>query len=828
MGPKDKSEHIHKVTQSMEAPAPATKTAKAMHADNQTEVEATAQKKSVPSLSTSVELSQASGGDLAARSDSDLDSTEPMQAAEAKMAWQTAAEEPDGNVSIKKRPAYKSTPTLLFSSIGLAMIWVAGVGHYIVQNINTLKTDEATMLVSFAVLLFGPVFALLSGLLGESLAKSQRESKLLLTAVRRLLHPNHVAEGAIRSTAQAVQGEIGRLEAALDQVEERLAQIETHVDQRTKALNQAGEIARHSAQSLVVTMEQERDHLKQVLASWSEITTLAATTTAQATVDLDQRAARLTEVAQSLAVQSSQVSELAAGSAERLDLAAGRATSAIADLDSAAMRGEAALTRAHDLMFLARMRADEAITSLETAVQSLNQAATGASQSAREASATIVGQAKETRDLSLATLDDVRTTAEANARAVVEALRAEAAAARLAGEETLKSLKASGEVMRETAEEARERASQQVIENQQRLEQARQTAFDVGHAADEFLESRVKEAQALIEQSSGLLDQTGVRIQERFSALAAACADQARSVEDVLDAMDRRLDQLPLEAEARAHAIETALNETLARLNAAGRKAADETAALDEAFQVRLRDSYAALAEVVHRLGGLSSVMAPIGLGGAQSASTLTAMQTAPSVPPQPEVSPPNPMGSSSLGSSPTDTHISTPNTYRPPDGLNAGTPSLRGRLAISSPIPLEEDPFAELQTDRNAAANSGRKGNWSWKQVLSTLDSKDGSTETSMVSALVSDLGLDLSLNETALEELNGLASRSRDQARRAVRNIIPTKVLAMRHRLSSDTDLRGAIVRFVEARREAASRGRLRDHEARLYFTADAALEA
>jgi hypothetical protein len=792
LGPKETSEQTLDGGQTIDASAPAS------------------------SPSTSIEIAEAAGGDLAARAPSDLDTANPVQAEEAKMAWQTAAEEPDGAVSIKRRPTQKPMPTLLYASMGVALIWVAGVGQYMVQNINSLQATDGALLLSFAVLLFGPTFALLAGLLGESLAKSNRESKMMLAAVRRLLQPGHLAEGAIRNTAQAVQGEIGRLEDALDRVAARLAQIETIVDQRTLTLNQAGALASDSAQGLIVTMEQERERLNQVLASWSEMTTLAANTTAQATTDLDERAARLTEVAQGLAAQSSKASELASGSAERLDMAAQRATSAIADLDVAAMRGEAALTRAHDLMFLARMRADEAVTSLDNSVQSLNQAATGASESAREASSTILGQTKETRDLSLATLDDVRATAESHARAVVEALRAEAATARQAGEETMISLQASGEAIRKAAEEARERANQQVAENQQTLDLARKAALELGQEADEFLAVRMKDAQALIEQSASLMDQTGGRIQERFSALAAACSDQARSVEDVLDALDQRLNTLPLEAEARAQAIETALNETLTRLNAAGRKAADETAALDEAFQMRLRDSYAALAEVVQRLGGLSSVMGPIGLGGASAAPVAA--------PPPPPATP----AAVAPVPAPAEPPISSPNAYRSASSLNAGTTPMRGRLAISSPIPLEDDPFAELQTDRSGPSNSGETGSWSWKQVLSTLDAKGGSTEAQMVSALVSDLGLDITLNEAALDRLNALASRSREQARRAVRDMIPNGVLAIRQRLNSDKDLKGAVARFIESRRDAAAAGRLSDQEARLYFTADAAFEA
>jgi hypothetical protein len=74
----------------------------------------------------------------------------------------------------------------------------------------------------------------------------------------------------------------------------------------------------------------------------------------------------------------------------------------------------------------------------------------------------------------------------------------------------------------------------------------------------------------------------------------------------------------------------------------------------------------------------------------------------------------------------------------------------------------------------------------------------------------------------------LRTMASRSRDQARRGTRDLLPEEVRAMRRKLTADPDLRASIVRFVEARRESAARGRLLGNEARVYLVADAALEA
>lgn len=156
-----------------------------------------------------------------------------------------------------------------------------------------------------------------------------------------------------------------------------------------------------------------------------------------------------------------------------------------------------------------------------------------------------------------------------------------------------------------------------------------------------------------------------------------------------------------------------------------------------------------------------------------------------------------------------------------------ASTP-LKGRLAISSPIPVEDDPFADLQIDRAGAPAGGQAGAWSWKQVLSSLDSKGPNPDNQRIMALLTELDLERAINDTLLDRLRAMASRSRDQARRGTRDAATNSVKAMRLKLTMDADLRATVVRFVEARREAAARGRLNGHEARIYFVADAAFEA
>jgi hypothetical protein len=360
----------------------------------------------------------------------------------------------------------------------------------------------------------------------------------------------------------------------------------------------------------------------------------------------------------------------------------------------------------------------------------------------------------------------------------------------------------------------------------------------------------------------------------------------------LLDGLDRRFGNLPMEAEARAKAIEEALSDTLERLTQAGRQAANETAALDIAFQDRLRESYAALGEVVTRLGGLSGVLpmpetkpiaakpeiapivtpvvapvvAPVADVAPQTAAPEPVKAPAPEprpqpamarkVPPEPKPLPPLPKRTSlsglqaSVPAAPAPTPASdaaapsgfaTQMSYHPQSTTSAAPASahtdaqvpppapqpdvalpIEGntRLRISSPIPVEDDPVT--------AAEPVAETNWSWKQLLSSMDDKGAKSSANQISNLVGELDLETALPSTALDKIRVLAMKSRDQSRRGTREYARAEVRAMRQKLTSDPALRAIVVRFVETRKEAATKGRLSGNPARVYFVADAALEA
>jgi hypothetical protein len=546
------------------------------------------------------------------------------------------------------------TPWLLLGSIAVAVIWLVGAG------LNLPGGDLG--LVELVQLLAPAAFAILAGAMGDSLVRSNRGSRSLTVAAQRMLSPDRMGEKSARSTAGAVRDEIRRLESALGEVTSRLAQIENKVDEKASALRAAGETARGGAEALVATMEGERERLDSLLTALSELTNTAQRTTRTASEGIDERARALAVASETLLDRTEQASELARSAAVRLEQASQRAMDAISQLDEVSTRGEQSLARAHDMMVMARIRADEAIGAVRHSTEALQEAAGQAAgnlgalaeavqDTGRQSNELFQQHAGISREVAMTLINDIRTAAEQSGREMVNALRAEADMARATGETTLAALRQSAETVRSITRETGDDLARTLDANAQRIDGLKLSASELDNAAQAALENRTAHARTLVQQSVGMLDETGEQIRAKFSSIADACADQARSVEDLLDTISNRLGGLPVETGRQADAIRVTLEDTLARINEAGRKALEETAVLDAGFQRRLQDSYAAMGELVGRLGGLTGVFQPPPGTSLPAASPPPAPPVAPVVqaqalpasPPPPPPPPPEP-----------------------------------------------------------------------------------------------------------------------------------------------------------------------------------------
>jgi hypothetical protein len=790
------------------------------------------------------------------------------------------AESEEPNQRTKPR---EPTPWLLLGSIAVAVIWLAGAG---------LNLPPGNLgLIELVQLLAPAAFAILAGAMGDSLVRSNRGSRSLTVAAQRMLSPDRMGEKSARSTAGAVRDEISRLESALSDVTSRLAQIENKVDEKANALRVAGETARGGAEALVATMEGERERLDSLLTALSELTNTAQRTTRSASEGIDERARALAVASETLLDRTEQASELARSAAVRLEQASQRAMDAIVQLDEVSSRGEQSLARAHDMMVMARIRADEAIGAVRTSTESLQSAAEQAAgnlgalaeavqDTGRQSNDLFQQHAGISREVAMALINDIRTAAEQSGREMVNALRAEADMARATGETTLAALRQSAETVRSVTRETGEDLARTLDANTQRIDSLKLSAADLDHAAQAALENRTANARILVQQSVGMLDETGEQIRAKFSSIADACADQARSVEDLLDTISRRLGGLPVETGRQADAIRATLEDTLARINEAGRKALEETAVLDAGFQKRLQESYAAMGELVGRLGGLTGAFQPPA-GVTLPAPTVTGAAPVAPAPRPPSMSeperaapartpvsapdqstpvPPAPVAGTGQAAPPAQTMppvrynldfkinnggkeqssqatADAPAAPEPaaPTGLRgrndpAGTPDEAGASGPDGQVTArtgDDNPFSGVNLRAIPAARTSSDVPWRWREVLSALESDDGPLSESQAAALVRDLDLRAVIPDARLNQMRGRATRGRDSARADAVAVAQASVFAMRDRFEADPALRARALGFIEARRPLVQRGNLTGDLLRFYLIADAAMD-
>lgn len=707
----------------------------------------------------------------------------PAEDGNRPIPFEADEEETEDGSRPTRRRGGGGAPWVLIASMLVAALWVAGAGVLYIREHGATGTDLQA-LFALVVQVLGPAaFAVLAGIMGESIAKSNRESRVLAVAARRMLEPDRSGARSTRLVGEAVVGEIRRLEGALETVTARIQQIESKVGDRTAALTAASQAAREGAGDLARTMEDERTRLDALVRALSDLTQTASVNTRAAAEGLESHAAHLTAATDRMRRRSDEAVDAASDAAGRLDAATIRAVQAVSQLDDAAQRGEAALARAHDMMVLARIRADEAMAGLSQIVVSLQAAAETATGAAGQAASAVDAGARTLRESGLAALEDIRASAEAAGREIAASLRAEAEAASRIGRETIEALATSAATVRGTALETQDLVSLAIDTNSRKLDALRQATFDTARDADAFTENRIRDARALVEHSAGMLDETGARVGERFQAVAASAADQARAIEDLLDGLTRRMAALPEEAGARAAALERELSGTLARITDNGRRAAEEAALLDAAFQERLRASYAAMGELVMRLGGvagLPSQLPPLPAapspqpkqagpqGRSQDPQTVPGPAIEPPIVLAPEPAPKpvsDPAGEPSgepgrerlklrgLVESPGEDHghrpvpdaVPTPSQPVPGEApaLQALEPLAPSRPA-QDPLPAGNsqarpappdgtagagavDPYAGIDFSRPGGTGPAAGGAWRWRDVLSSIDDGGG-----------------------------------------------------------------------------------------------------
>ena len=671
---------------------------------------------------------------------------------------------------------------------------------------------------------------------GAQLAAETRRAR---TLADEMVIPVALAADHAGGAADAVRREIERIATSAAAARQELMALREVVGAESAGLaNSAAEVER-STRAMAATLGRERDELAsaaRVLKNQSdamveafarqsgnikEASDLAETQLREAEASLASRAADLSLAASdagAVAVRSAQ--ELARQS-ELLDTAGHEISTRLERLHDGLHTEREAITVLADAL---RSDQEDLAARLETGAAQLSEAgalARSGGHALSESSATTI---ETLRALSAEVADEVR--------ALTEAARREQAAAddqaRQAFEQLSESARQHYEAletrtteglarMGEAAEAARGVVASHLesvaVAAGTQLEALGQIAAAVGQQADQNFENRLTAARGLIEQSSTLVDEAGRQSAERIEAGLAGVREMVGQLDHLLAEVEARVAKLPAETDARIDAVRDVVARGVEDLTAAAHKAADETQAIDQMFQERVRRNYDVLNEAVQLIGRVA--------GGVAAPSQPA--KPAPKAEPAP--APALPLRAAAAPPAHVDDPLRDLERPRPPAAPAEPTASeagLRPKLKLSPtpadtafksvftqpslnpPRPGQAGDAATPPTRRDAQASADGSDEWTWKDLLSSIEEQplDDDSLTEQLVGEIEALGLDVGalLPRARIEEIAAaLTTGDAAGAREVVRRLAPAAVRRLSRRVLTDKVLRAHADRYV-----------------------------
>ncbi|CAN5299580.1 polar localization protein TipN [soil metagenome] len=328
-----------------------------------------------------------------------------------------------------------------------------------------------------------------------------------------------------------------------------------------------------------------------------------------------------------------------------------------------------------------------------------------------------------------------------------------------------------------TAEDSRTAAGDAAAQAQIRADRLGEALFDAAQKADQAADARIEGARRIVVETADLVDQAGERAVERLERTMDRMVKALGEVDAVITDLDERSARLPDEARARADDVRATVEEGLAALAAASRKAAEDTEALDVGFQERVRRNYEMLNEAVRLMGVVS--------GDAPSLRRRDPSPAGSAQPALPSAEPRAPRTSAQ-------------------DDRSFG---LRGRLRLE---PTDQDParrapasdgldWADLVNDGSPSGNTD-----SPLDLDQPVMPSDADAMADRITAAIRRMGVDPNalLPRSRVEEAaDAFAGRDPDRARQIVRRVAPAAVRSVSRRVISDPELKSDAERYVRA---------------------------
>ena len=440
-----------------------------------------------------------------------------------------------------------------------------------------------------------------------------------------LIGPTALAAAEAGAVVEAMRGQIAIASEVANQAHEHLVGLREALAMETDKLAAATAHASRTAITLVETLSRER----------GELNTLALTLDARsaAVTDAINRQAHMVAEASDLAETQLREAEAAlAARAADLAAAAGEAVDAsrvaTEDLGRQVARMETASAGVGDQLQaledgLTHQRA--ALVTVAHALRAEQEDFATLTESRTAALAEFLATARvDVADLNEATsigagaLSELIGEARTKFRELADAAGGERDAFARAAEGTLKDLSEAGArerehletAMRSTIEalsaaavEAREAADVHAEAARARVDLLNEAAFTAGQKADQVFDNRLEQARGIIEQSARLVEDAGKEASNRLEAQVEAARAAMQGLNAMMDEVSARAARLPQETGARVGEVRAAVDQGLDDLLASARRAAEETQAIDQAFQERVRRNYEMLSEAVQLMG---------------------------------------------------------------------------------------------------------------------------------------------------------------------------------------------------------------------------------
>ncbi len=347
-------------------------------------------------------------------------------------------------------------------------------------------------------------------------------------------------------------------------------------------------------------------------------------------------------------------------------------------------------------------------------------------------------------------------------------------------------LKAAMEAMAEAALKAAQGVEVRLEAARTRVDQLNEIAFAAGQKADAVFESRMEEARDIIEHSAQMVEQAGARTSQKLADSVQAARGTLDELEAMLSEIGKRTAELPSEALLKAAEVRVSIEQGVEQLMNAVRRTADETAAIDQAFQERVRRNYEMLSEAAGAVtaAGVSTVAARAASSSASKGRAQAAS------PPAAKPSQPQPLPMAEFD--------------------DEAEPSGDRRRLRLTPTATDEE-FRSVFEQANsrkaappAAEGEGQNG-WSWRNLLSGIESSSPGDAAlgEKLAAEITAMGIDphALLPRPRVDEIAAaLQTGDASGAREVVKRLAPAAIRRLVRRLFSDATLKSNAERFIK----------------------------